>query len=119
MKKYIVFTAAFLLIFQTVFSNSPQNKTFKGRIISVNGGELIVKNGKFEKNFSINEQTKIYDEHGDIVSSDILWIDKIVKLIYTGKTNIVIEIQIIKRLSKETAELKSNNTDSSSDKKPE
>ncbi|MBP7901188.1 MAG: hypothetical protein KA015_00065 [Spirochaetes bacterium] len=119
MKKYIVLTAAFLLIFQTVFSNSPQSKTFKGRIISVNGAELIVKKGKTEKIFSLNEQSKIYDEQGDVVSSDVLWIDKIVKLTYNKKNNAVIEIQIIKQLSKEASELKADNKDSSLDKKSE
>jgi len=106
MKKYLIFTAALLFMTQSVFSNATQNKTFSGRIISVNGSELIVKKGKTEKTFTISEKTNIYDENGDIISSDLVWIDKIVKITYNKKTKEVIEIQIIKRLSKEVTENK-------------
>lgn len=119
MKKYLILTAVLLFTFQSVFSNTTQNKTFSGRIISVNGSELIVKKGKTEKTFLINEKTKIYDENGDIISSDLIWIDKIVKITYSKKSKEIIEIQIIKRLSKETTESTEIKTEPSTDKKAE
>ncbi|MBP9023584.1 MAG: hypothetical protein KBH06_10330 [Spirochaetes bacterium] len=119
MKKYLIFTAVLLFTFQCVFSKSTHNKTFSGRIISVNGSELIVKKGKTERTFLIIQKTKIYDENGDIISSDLIWIDKIVKLTYNKKSNEIIEIQIIKRLSKEITESTEIKTESSSDKKAE
>lgn len=119
MKKYLIFTAVLLFTFQCVFSNANSNKTFSGRIISVNGSELIVKKGKTEKTFSVNDKTKIYDENGDIISSDLIWIDKIVKITYNKKTKEVLEIQIIKRLAKELIESTEMKAESSSDKKSE
>ena len=119
MKKYLIFTAVLVFTFQNVFSNATGNKTFSGRIISVNGSELIVKKGKTEITFSVSDKTKIYDENGDIISSDLLWIDKIVKITYNKKTKEVIEIQIIKRLAKESIESTEIKAESPSDKKAE
>ncbi|HPJ14438.1 MAG TPA: hypothetical protein PK419_04610 [Spirochaetota bacterium] len=119
MKKYLIFTAVLLLTFQSVFSNATGNKTFSGRVISVNGSELIVKKGKTEKTFSVSDETKIYDENGDIISSDLIWVDKIVKITYNKKTKEVIEIQIIKRLIKESVESTEIKSESPSDKKAE
>lgn len=119
MKKYLIFTAVIVFSFQCVFSNTSQDKTFSGRIISVNSSELIVKKGKTEKTFIINERTKIYDENGDIISFDLIWIDKIVKVTYNKKSKEIVEIQIIKRLIKESTESTEIKMESSSDNKAE